>query len=63
MKHRGQSRLGIKGLFGLRCCSSSKKSGQEFKQVRDLKAGADAKTMEEGCLMACSSWLAQPTFL
>ena len=29
-------------------------------QSRNLEAGADAETMKECCLLACSSWLAQP---
>jgi hypothetical protein len=38
-------------------------SGQKLKQGRNLEAGADAETTEECCLVACSSWLAQPVFL
>jgi hypothetical protein len=39
------------------------KSGQELKQGSNLEAGADAEAMENYCLLACSSWLAQPVFL
>lgn len=37
-----------------------RKLGQELKHSRILQAGADAdaKAMEECCLLACSSWLA-----
>ena len=35
----------------------------KIKQGSDLEAGADAEVMEEGCLLACSSLLAQPPFL
>ena len=40
-----------------------RKPGQELKQSCNLEAGADAEVMEECCLLACSSWLAQPAFL
>ena len=32
-------------------------------QLRDLDTGADAEAMEGCCLLACSSWFAQPAFL
>jgi hypothetical protein len=34
-----------------------RKSGQELKHSRNLKAGADAEAMGECCLLACSSCL------
>ena len=40
-----------------------KKSRQKFKQGKNVEAGADAESMEECCLVACSSWLAQPALL
>jgi hypothetical protein len=33
---------------------------QELKPGWNLKAEVDAEAMEEGCLLACSLWLAQP---
>ena len=39
-----------------------KKSGQELRQGWNLETGTDAKAMEGCCLLACSSWLAQPVF-
>ena len=35
--------------------------GQELKLT--LETGADAEATEGCCLLACSSWLAQPAFL
>jgi hypothetical protein len=40
-----------------------RKPGQELKHVRIPEVGADAEAMEGCCLLACSSWLAQPAFL
>jgi len=52
------------GLFGshLPTSPSLKKISTELKQGRNPEAGADAETMEGCCLLACSSWLAQPAF-
>jgi hypothetical protein len=38
-----------------------RKSGQEFKQGRDLEAGADAEAMEWHCLVVYFPWLG-PTY-
>lgn len=35
----------------------------ETKRGQELDTGADAQTMEELSLLACSSWLAQVAFL
>jgi hypothetical protein len=37
----------------------------QFKNLspREVRAGADVEAMEECCLLAYSSWLAQPAFL
>ena len=43
IKHHNKRNLGRKGFIWH--CSSQKKSEQEFKQGRNLKAGADAETM------------------
>jgi hypothetical protein len=43
-----------KGLFYFTACNPSR---------RQVKAGTEAETVEECCLKACSSWLAQPAFL
>lgn len=37
-------------------------SGQEFKQVKDLEAGAHSQAMEGCCLLACFSWMARLAF-
>jgi hypothetical protein len=61
-----KSKLGGKGLFSLYfriAAYYKRKSGQEFKQGRNLGVGADADAIEGCCLLACSSWLAQPVFL
>jgi hypothetical protein len=39
-----------------------RKSGQEFKQGRNLEAGADAEAMKGCCFLTCSIWLAQSAF-
>jgi hypothetical protein len=55
------SNLEIKGFIWLilpHHCSS-----KEIEKGRNLEAGADAEVMEGCCLLACSSWLAQPVFL
>lgn len=53
-------------------CHDQKQLGEEFilpctyesitkgRQGRSLKTGTKADTMEERCLLSCSSWLAQP---
>lgn len=61
MKHPDQKQLEEERVsLGLHF--SIRKSGQELKQGRNLKAGTDVEAMEECCLLACSSWLAQPAF-
>ena len=40
-----------------------KKSEQELKQGGNLEAGADAEAVVRGCLLVCSTLLAQPAFL
>jgi hypothetical protein len=40
-----------------------RKSEQELKQGWNPETGADAAAMVGCCLLACSSWLAQPAFL
>jgi hypothetical protein len=55
-----------KGSFGLHfhiTVHHQRKSGQEIKQGWNLEAGADAEAIEGCCLLACSTWLAQPSFL
>ena len=34
----------------------------EESQDRNLEAGADAEAMEGCCILACSPWLAQPSY-
>jgi hypothetical protein len=67
VKHHDQtSSGGPQGLFSSHfhiTVHDQRKSGQELTQGRDLEAGADAEAMEGCCLLACSSWLAQPAFL
>lgn len=40
-----------------------RKSGQEFKQCRDLEPEAETQAIGECCLLTCSSLLAYPVFL
>ena len=67
MKHHNQKAIyGGKDLFVLYfqvTIYHQRKSGQELKQDWNLEAGAYAEAMEGHCLLACSSWLAQPAFL
>jgi hypothetical protein len=57
MKH---PKLGRRGFIWLTLpYHHHSKSGQD----RNLEAGSDAEAMEECCLVACSTWLAQPAFL
>ena len=54
---------GGKDLFNLHINITGhqeRKPRQEFKQCRNLEAGADTEAMEAGSLLACFSWLAQP---
>ena len=63
-KHHHQNNLEGKGI-GLYFQSTvhHQKTGQKLKEGRNLEAGADVETMEGCCILACSSWLAQPVFL
>jgi hypothetical protein len=67
MKHYDQkASWGGKGLFCLSfhiAVQHQRKLGQELKQGRKLKAGADAKAVDGRCLLTCLPWLAQPAFL
>lgn len=56
MKHQDQSNLGKSGfIWGVHHFIIEESQG------RNLEAGSDAEAMEEYCLQACSSWLAQPS--
>jgi hypothetical protein len=65
MSHHEQSNFGKKGFIGFFFSTITvhylRKSGQE--PNRNLETGADAEAMEKCCLLACSTWLAQPAFL
>ena len=64
--HDQEASWGGKGLFSLHfhtAVHQQRKSGLELTQGRNLEAGADAEAVEGCCLLACSSWLAQPPFL
>jgi hypothetical protein len=39
-----------------------KRSQGRISNIKNLEAGTDAEAMEECCLLACSSWLAQLLF-
>ena len=61
-----KSNLGRKGLISLTGpwnIHGPKQLRQGLTQGRNLEAGDDAEATEECCLLACSSWLAQPAFL
>lgn len=55
-KHYDRKQVGEEKIL-LKAIRAETKRGQE------LDAGADAQTMEELSLLACSSWLAQVAFL
>ena len=66
VKHHDQGKLGRKGFIRLHfqiTIHHWRKSGQELKQGRNLKAGADAEAMEGCCLLTCFTWLAPPALL
>lgn len=50
------SKLGKERLFHLTVCNPPSRA----KSGREPGAGADAEAMEQCCLPACASWLAQP---
>jgi hypothetical protein len=54
-----------KDLFGFyfHIVRRQRKSEKEHKYGRSLEAGADTEAMEGCCVLACSSWLAQPALL
>lgn len=51
---------GKKDLFGL---SFHITEGTQLGQKRNLQAGVDAEAMKGCCVLACSSWLVQLSFL
>jgi hypothetical protein len=55
-----KSSLGRKGIIWFTYPRSKSIEGN---QRGDLEAETEAKLMEGYCFLACSSWLAQPTFL
>ena len=63
--HVQKASLGRKSFFDLHfhIPVHQRKSEQELKQGRDLKAGADAEAMEGCCLLACSSLFSQSAFI
>ena len=61
INHHDQKYLWRKGFLSV--YTSRQQYITEESQGRNLEAGADAEAMEEHCLLACSSWLAQPVFL
>ena len=65
MKYHDQSNLmcGGGGFILLVVPYNSSPSKAVHYQGQDLGAGAEAEAMEGYCLLACSSWFAQPAFL
>jgi hypothetical protein len=64
MKYHGQTKVREERVYLAYISTSQstrRKSRQELKQGRNLKAGADAEAMEECCLLACSSSLSYRT--
>ena len=64
------SNLGGRGLFDSHTLNHTSlkeaKAETQTKQEprgRNPESGADAGAMEEGCLLACSPWIVQSTFL
>ena len=64
-KHYDQKQLRREGFIPLTLPhhSLSWREAREGPQGRNLEAGTKAEAMGECCLLACSPWLAQPTFL
>ena len=61
--HDPKAGWGGKGLFGFHfqiTVHHQKKSGQDLKQDRILRAGTDAEATEGCCFLACSLQIAQP---
>jgi hypothetical protein len=54
---------GEKDLFHLIVCNPAAREVGAGTQSRELEAGTDKEAIGECCLLTCSSWLAQPTFL
>lgn len=66
VKHRNQSHLwGNGAYFGLHfhVIVQQGKAGQGLKTGRNLEAGTELETVEQGCLLACSSWITNIIFL
>ena len=61
-KDRNQTQLGMKGFAWLPS-QSLREDKAELKRGGDLEARTEVKTVEEGCLLACSPWLSQAFFL
>lgn len=53
--HDQKATVGGKGLFGIHF---QVKVPHQMKSENELKAGADAESVGECCLLACFSWLA-----
>jgi hypothetical protein len=66
MKHHDQKQpgLGRKGFVWLTYSESENplREVNELNPGRNLEIGTDAEAVEGCCLVACSSWLAQPDF-
>jgi hypothetical protein len=65
-RHDQKASWGERDLFGLHFYSIinyGRKSRQELKQGRNPEAGAESEAMEGCCLLVCSPWLAQLSFL
>jgi len=60
-----KNQVGKKTVFWLQVKESQGSGAGEgnLKQSRNLGIRADTEAMEGCCLLACSSWLAQPAFL
>ena len=61
-KQNGEERIFFYLHFHITVCHL-RKTGQELKEGKNLKVGADTEDMDGCCLLACSPWLAQPALL
>ena len=55
--------LGKKGLISFTSQITIHREGKSGKDRRNLKTGADAEAVEEGCFLDCSPLFARPAFL
>lgn len=63
MKHHDQKQVGEERAYSVYVSTLYSKIRIETQTGQKPEAGGDAEAMEGCCLLACSSWVAQPAFL